>query len=86
MKIHLVRWDKVTTPTSLGGLGIFQMRARNATILAKLRWRSALSSKAPWALMLTFKYLTPARLGEKGKKITCLKYLGSLQRWGCYLQ
>ncbi|KAL0010713.1 hypothetical protein SO802_005821 [Lithocarpus litseifolius] len=60
-KLHLVRWDKVTTPTSLRGLGIFQMRARNAAILAKLCWRIASSSEAPWALMLTSKYLTLVR-------------------------
>ena len=35
-KIHLVRWNKVTNPLNLGGLGIFEMKARNSTLLAKL--------------------------------------------------
>lgn len=35
-KLHLVGWDKVAALTTLRGLGIFQMKARNFAILAKL--------------------------------------------------
>ena len=35
-KLHMVGWDKVTNPTNFGGLGIFQMKARNSAMLAKL--------------------------------------------------
>ena len=35
-KIHLVGWSKITNPKELGGLGIFQAKARNSTLLAKL--------------------------------------------------
>ena len=45
------------------------MRARNAAILAKLCWRIASSPDAPWALLLTSKYLTPTRLGERRRRL-----------------
>ena len=43
--MHMVGWSKVTMPQDLGGLGIFQMKARNATILARI----ASSPNYPWA-------------------------------------
>ena len=61
-KLHLVGWNKVTNLIDMGGPGIFEMKARNSTILAKLCWRIASSPNMPWAQMLTKKYLTPARL------------------------
>lgn len=48
-KLHLVGWNKVTDPIDLGGLGIFEMKARNSAILAKLCWRIASSPDVPWA-------------------------------------
>ena len=35
-KLHLVGWNKVTNLIDMGGLGIFEMKAKNSTILAKL--------------------------------------------------
>ena len=61
-KMHLVGWHKVTNPTNMGRLGIFDMQARNTALLAKLCWRIASSLEMPWAQMLTCKYLTPLRL------------------------
>ncbi|KAK9992133.1 hypothetical protein SO802_027118 [Lithocarpus litseifolius] len=68
-KIHLVGWNKVTNPKELGGLGIFQAKARNSALLAKLCWRIASGPDKPWAQMLVSKYLTPARIGEGGRKL-----------------
>ena len=65
----------MTNPTCLGGLGIFQAKARNFAILAKLCWKIASSPDAVWSQMLNGKYLTPARLSEKGT-------LGGLVRKG----
>ena len=42
-KLHMVGWSHVTMPQDLGGLGIFQMKARNTALLAKLCWRIASS-------------------------------------------
>ena len=61
-KMHLVGWNKVTNPINLGGLGIFDMKARNAALLAKLCWQIASSPEMSWAQMLTYKYLTPHHL------------------------
>ena len=68
-KLHLVGWDKAIAPTNLGGLGIFQTKARNSAILAKLCWRIALNLEADWAKMLTNKYLTPTGLSERGRRL-----------------
>ena len=57
-------------PSNLGGIGIFQMKARNSAILAKLCWRIASNLKANWAKMLTTKYLTPIRLSERGRRLS----------------
>ena len=61
-KMHLVGWHKVTNPTNIGGLGIFDMHASNVILLAKLCWQIASSPKMLWAQMLTCKYLTPLHL------------------------
>ena len=45
------------------------MKAWNSAILAKLCWRIALNPEADWAKMLTNKYLTPARLSERGRRL-----------------
>ena len=45
--MHMVGWSQVTMPQDLGGLGIFQMKARNTALLAKLCWRVASSQDYP---------------------------------------
>ena len=68
-KLYPLGWNKVTNPIDLRGLGIFEMKARNSAILAKLCWRIASSLDMPWAQMLANKYLTPARVrGESSKQ------------------
>ena len=62
-------WNKVTNPKELGGLEIFQAKARNSALLAKLCWRIASCPDMPWAHMLICKYLTPSRLGVGGRKL-----------------
>ena len=73
-KLHLIGWNKVSTPIDMGGLGIFEMKARNFAILAKLYWRIAFSLDMPWAQMLTNKHLTLARLrGEtRNQTASCI--------------
>ena len=64
----MVGWDKVTNPTCTGGLGLFQVKARNDAILAKLCWCIASNPDEAWSQMLCRKYLTPARLSGRGRK------------------
>ena len=47
-RLNMVGWDKVTNPTCTGGLGLFQVKARNDAILAKLCWRIASNSDEAW--------------------------------------
>ena len=67
-KIHLVWWNKVTNPIILRGLGIFEMKARNSALLAKLCWQIASSRDMSWAQMLTCKYLTLHWLRGEARK------------------
>ena len=66
-KIHLVSWKKVTIHKNLGDLGIFSLRDRNKALLAKFCWRISTEHEAPWAQMLSAKYLSPSRITLKGK-------------------
>ena len=74
-KMHMIGWSKVMKPKGLGGLGIFQVKARNAAILAKLCWRMASSPNCPWVQMLISKYLTTVRLRE-GRRSSLLQEFG----------
>ena len=69
--MHMVNWRTVTLPKDLGGLGLHSMKDRNLAILAKLCWRLAIANGTPWAAMLSAKYLTPNRLTEEGKNLSC---------------
>ena len=70
-KLHLVNWNVVTLPKLYGGLGIFQMRARNEALLAKLCWRIANNPEALWAKTIIKKYLSGSFVGRK-KNCSCI--------------
>ena len=80
-KIHFVSWKKVTMYKNLGGLGIFDLRDRNKALLAKFCWRIITEHEAPWAQMLSTKYLFPARITSKGKKLPCSSVCATC-KWG----
>ena len=40
--MHWVKWDVVSKPKALGGLGLQSASGRNTTLLAKLNWRFTL--------------------------------------------
>ena len=67
-RLHLVGWEKVTNPPCIGGLSLFQVKARNDAILAKFFWLIASNPNVAWSRMLYSKYLTPARLSARGRK------------------
>ena len=81
-KMHMVGWSQVTMPQDLGGLGIFQMKARNVALLAKLCWRIASSQNYPWAQMLISKYLIATRLSEGGRKLPASKIWDACKEGG----
>jgi len=49
-KYHLVRWDKVCSPISEGGLGIRNLRNFNRALLGKWLWRYGSEQDAWWTL------------------------------------
>ena len=69
-------------PQDLRGLGIFQMKARNFALLAKLCWGIASSQNYPWAQILISKYLTATRLSEGGRKLPTSKIWAACKEGG----
>ncbi|XP_073046080.1 uncharacterized protein [Primulina eburnea] len=55
-KCHLVKWDVVSSPKSLGGLGIKRMYPLNQALLTKLGWRLMEEKESLWTLVLKGKY------------------------------
>ena len=80
--MHMVNWSTVTLPKDRGGLGPYQMQYKNQAILAKLCWRLANESEAPWAKMLAKKYLTTRRLTEEGTNLPCLRIWSACKKCG----
>ena len=78
----MVCWDKVTLPKELGELGLHNMKDKNNAILAKICWRLACEKEAPWAKMLVAKYLSPNRMTEEGRKLTCSSCWAACKRGG----
>ena len=81
-KMHMVGWSHVTMPQDLRGLGIFQMKAQNFALLAKLCWGIASSQNYPWAQILISKYLTATRLSEGGRKLPTSKIWAACKEGG----
>ena len=56
--MHWVKWDFVTKPKLLGGLGLQSAKGKNIALLAKLNWRFHIECDALWAKVLKYKYCT----------------------------
>jgi len=55
-KFHLVRWSKVCSPISEGGLGIRNLLMFNHTLLGKWLWRYGVEREAWWRVAVESKY------------------------------
>ncbi|GKV15349.1 hypothetical protein SLEP1_g26146 [Rubroshorea leprosula] len=55
-KLHLISWDKVSVPKSLGGLGIKSAKETNLAAMAKLNWRFFSEKDKLWNSVLIRKY------------------------------
>ncbi|XP_073051702.1 uncharacterized protein [Primulina eburnea] len=55
-KCHLVKWDVVSSPKSIGGLGIKRMYPMNQALLTKLGWRLLEEKEGLWTQVLKGKY------------------------------
>lgn len=65
--MHWVKWDVVTKPKELGGLGLQLTKGRNTTLLAKLNWRFHTENDAPWAKVLKYKYCNRQRINSRNE-------------------
>ncbi|XP_074289408.1 uncharacterized protein LOC141614562 [Silene latifolia] len=54
--IHLVSWENIQKPKSIGGLGIMSARQANAAFLTKLGWRVLTERSSLWSQVLRAKY------------------------------
>uniref|UniRef100_A0A2N9FQ21 Reverse transcriptase domain-containing protein n=1 Tax=Fagus sylvatica TaxID=28930 RepID=A0A2N9FQ21_FAGSY len=55
-KLHLIKWDLVTSPKEEGGLGLKQAGCRNKALLAKRNWDFISGSTDVWANVFRRKY------------------------------
>lgn len=55
-KVHLVKWEEVTTSIGQGGLGIRKIRVVNSCLLFKWWWRFAEETKTLWRRVICSKY------------------------------
>ncbi|GKV30099.1 hypothetical protein SLEP1_g38957 [Rubroshorea leprosula] len=55
-KIHMVAWDTVTLPKSLGGLGMKSAKEANLVAMAKLNWRLFSKRDKLWCQIIASKY------------------------------
>ena len=53
------------------GLGLYNMKQINQVILAKLCWRLANEQEPPGVRRLATKFLSPRRIAEEGRKLSC---------------
>jgi hypothetical protein len=55
-KFHLVSWDKVCSPISEGGLGIWNLKTFNRAFLGKWLWRYMHEREAWWRVVVDAKF------------------------------
>ncbi|GKV42563.1 hypothetical protein SLEP1_g49947 [Rubroshorea leprosula] len=60
-KLHLVKWEQVSLPKCLGGLGIRSAKEANTTAMAKLNWRLFTEEDKLWNMVLKRKYNISSR-------------------------
>lgn len=56
-KIHLVKWDTLTSDTTVGGLGFFKSFERNQAFMGKLYWRMRNETNSTWAKFCHYRCL-----------------------------
>nr|KYP76329.1 Putative ribonuclease H protein At1g65750 [Cajanus cajan] len=69
-QICWVKWETITSPKSLGGLGIKDMKCFNASLLAKWRWNLFYQKDTLWSRILDSKYGGHGSLGggQRGRQ------------------
>ncbi|XP_062021276.1 uncharacterized protein LOC133737799 [Rosa rugosa] len=68
-RVHLINWDTVCLPKSLGGLGIKKSSEMNQAMLAKAGWRLFQNNSGLWATVYKDKYLSHDNLFDANYQI-----------------
>ena len=55
-KLHLIKWEKICSPKSSGGLGLSNLSLRNKSLLGKWWWRWLKDKGKLWRNMVLQKY------------------------------
>lgn len=55
-RMHMVKWEVITTLKSQGRLGIQKLKAKNLALLASTAWRLFQNQQSHWASILLSKY------------------------------
>lgn len=58
-KLHLINWDKISTPKSEDDLGIQKLSQKNKALLTNFLWCYIHFNNSPWANILSAKYDHP---------------------------
>lgn len=74
---HLIRWDKITKPTSKGDFGNGRVIERNKALLGKRIWSFSKEEEALWVNVIKSKY-GPNKMDVKEQSIEDIYYV-SLQ-------
>lgn len=78
-KLHLVSWEAVCKPKSMGGLGLKKMGDVNEVMLAKLGWRLQKAFNK-WSKVLSSKYLRNSSIQESKVKSNASQIWRSIQK------
>jgi hypothetical protein len=72
-KMHLVNWNKVCSPKSLGGLGVLNLGYMNDALLTKWLWNLE-NSNGLWQSIITEKYIKGKPLSQLNKGRVTLSF------------
>lgn len=77
--MHMVRWEQVTQPTKVGGLGVRLARTQNTSLLGKVTWDLMHNSDKLWVQVFRDKYL-------KGENIFGAKHIKGSPTWNSIMK
>ena len=78
--VHLVGWEKIAKPKSMGGLGIRTARRNNICLLGKLVWDMTQHSTKLWVQLLSHKYLTTPHFLLANAHLSCSSSWATIMR------
>lgn len=69
-----VAWDKVTTPLSLGGLGLRSLKEMNMALVMKALWKLSTGADSQWVKVMQLKYYPMSAFWSVGRRNGASKF------------